>query len=160
MRKLVDLISREVSQAFAAAGYDAAYGKVTVSNRPDLCEFQCNGALPAAKVYHKAPMAIAEEVAAQLSGSGSFTVTKVNENRVNVTGFFKSAGLISGEMMNIAAYSVDDPDMKVTYAFGPAYVKGDVLTFEYSVYGRATKNGLTWSYDKKSKVTATRVKGD
>ena len=76
MRKLVDLISREVSQAFAAAGYDAAYGKVTVSNRPDLCEFQCNGALPAAKVYHKAPMAIAEEVAAQLSGSGSFSMAE------------------------------------------------------------------------------------
>lgn len=94
------------------------------------------------------------------SGSGSFTVTKVNENRVNVTGFFKSAGLISGEMMNIAAYSVDDPDMKVTFAFGPAYVKGDVLTFEYSAYGRATKNGLPWSYDKKSKVTATRAKAD
>ena len=76
MRKLVDLISREVSQAFAAAGYDAAYGKVTVSNRPDLCEFQCNGALPAAKVYHKAPMAIAEEVAAQLSGSAGFTMAE------------------------------------------------------------------------------------
>ena len=76
MRKLVDLISQEVSQAFAAAGYDAAYGKVTVSNRPDLCEFQCNGALPAAKVYHKAPMAIAEEVAARLSGSASFTMAE------------------------------------------------------------------------------------
>ncbi len=72
MLKLIDLISREVSGAFALAGYDEAYGKVTVSNRPDLCEYQCNGALPAAKVYHKAPMAIAEDVAARLSGSGSF----------------------------------------------------------------------------------------
>ncbi len=72
MLKLIDVISREVSSAFAAAGYDESYGKVTVSNRPDLCEFQCNGALPAAKVYHKPPMAIAEDVAAQLSGSESF----------------------------------------------------------------------------------------
>ena len=72
MFKLIDLISREVSAAFSGAGYDEAYGKVTVSNRPDLCEYQCNGALPAAKIYHKAPMAIAEDVAAQLSESASF----------------------------------------------------------------------------------------
>ena len=72
MLKLIDLISREVSGAFAAAGYDEAYGKVTVSNRPDLCEYQCNGALPAAKAYHKPPMAIAEDVAARLAGSASF----------------------------------------------------------------------------------------
>ena len=72
MLKLIDLISREVSGAFAAAGYDETYGKVTVSNRPDLCEYQCNGALPAAKVYHKAPMAIAEDVAARLAESESF----------------------------------------------------------------------------------------
>ena len=72
MLKLIDLISREVSGAFAAAGYDETYGKVTVSNRPDLCEYQCNGALPAAKVYHKPPMAIAEDVAAQLAGNANF----------------------------------------------------------------------------------------
>ena len=76
MLKLVDLISREVSQAFADAGYDSAYGKVTVSNRPDLCEYQCNGALPAAKVYHKAPMAIAGEVADKLATSDSFSMAE------------------------------------------------------------------------------------
>lgn len=66
MELLIDQISARVSEAFAAAGYDAAYGKVTLSNRPDLCEYQCNGAMPAAKAYHKAPIMIAEEVAAQL----------------------------------------------------------------------------------------------
>ena len=72
MLKLVDQISQEVSVAFVAAGYDAAYGKVTVSNRPDLCEYQCNGALPAAKVYHKSPLVIAEAVAEILRGSDTF----------------------------------------------------------------------------------------
>ena len=72
MLKFVDLISQEVSLAFRNAGYDESYGKVTVSNRPDLCEYQCNGSLPAAKVYHKAPIAIAEEVAALLKESESF----------------------------------------------------------------------------------------
>ena len=66
MEKLLDLISRQVSEAFAAAGYDPAYGRVTVSNRPDLCEYQCNGCLSAAKVYHRAPMVIAQAVADKL----------------------------------------------------------------------------------------------
>ena len=67
MKKLVDLISAEVAAAFEAAGYDGSYGRVTVSNRPDLCQFQCNGAMPAAKAYHKPPLAIAADVAAQLA---------------------------------------------------------------------------------------------
>ena len=72
MEKLLDLISKEVSAAFEAAGFDAGYGRVTVSNRPDLCQFQCNGALAAAKTYHRAPIQIANDVAAGLAASGSF----------------------------------------------------------------------------------------
>lgn len=72
MEKLVDLISAEVAKAFESAGYDAIFGKVTVSNRPDLCEFQCNGSLAAAKQYHKAPIQIAQEVAALLQSSSDF----------------------------------------------------------------------------------------
>ena len=55
MEKLIDRLSAVVAEAFSAAGYDPACGRVTVSNRPDLCEFQCNGAMPAAKPHHKAP---------------------------------------------------------------------------------------------------------
>ena len=73
MEKFVDLISARVSEAFAAAGYDAAYGKVTVSNRPDLCEYQCNGAMPAAKSYRCAPIQIANAVAAQLENEPMFS---------------------------------------------------------------------------------------
>ena len=69
MENLTVSITRCVADAFARAGYDASYGKVTVSNRPDLCEFQCNGALAAAKRYHTAPMVIAEAVAAKLDPS-------------------------------------------------------------------------------------------
>ena len=59
MEKLIDRLSAVVAEAFSAAGYDPACGRVTVSNRPDLCEFQCNGAMPAAKQHHKAPLVIA-----------------------------------------------------------------------------------------------------
>ena len=72
MEKLIDKLSAAVSAAFAAAGYDPACGKVTVSNRPDLCEFQCNGAMPAAKSAHKAPILIANDVVAQLVGCEFF----------------------------------------------------------------------------------------
>ena len=73
MEKLIDLLSAEVSGAFEKAGYDPACGKVTVSNRPDLCEFQCNGAMPAAKTARKAPIAIANDVVALLSESSVFS---------------------------------------------------------------------------------------
>ena len=62
MKKILDLITGEVTQAFVDCGYDAKYGKVTLSNRPDLCEYQCNGAMAAAKEYRKAPFMIADEV--------------------------------------------------------------------------------------------------
>ena len=73
MEKILELISKEVSAAFEAAGYDAELGKVTLSNRPDLCEYQCNGAMAGAKKYGKAPFMIADEVAAKLDGSEIFS---------------------------------------------------------------------------------------
>lgn len=66
MKRLLDVLSKLVGEAFASCGYEASYGKVTVSNRPDLCEFQCNGAMAGAKAYHKAPIAIAKEVEEKL----------------------------------------------------------------------------------------------
>ena len=56
MEKFIDLISRRVSQAFEEAGLEGSLGKVTLSNRPDLCEYQCNGAMPAAKKAHRPPL--------------------------------------------------------------------------------------------------------
>ena len=66
MEKILDIISEKMQKAFADAGYDASFGRVTVSNRPDLCEYQCNGALAAAKQYKCAPIQIANAVAACL----------------------------------------------------------------------------------------------
>ena len=69
MEKILDIITAKMQQAFTAAGYEPSFGRVTVSNRPDLCEYQCNGALSAAKQYHCAPIKIAQEVVAQLDKS-------------------------------------------------------------------------------------------
>ena len=69
MEKILDIISKKMEQAFVDAGYEATYGRVTVSNRPDLCEYQCNGALAAAKVYKCAPIQIATAVAEKLDAA-------------------------------------------------------------------------------------------
>ena len=72
MEKFLDLISNEMKQAFETAGYDRELGKVTVSNRPDLCEYQCNGAMAGAKLYKKAPIMIANDVADKCTDSRVF----------------------------------------------------------------------------------------
>ncbi|MCF0144963.1 MAG: arginine--tRNA ligase [Eubacterium sp.] len=73
MKKLLEMLSAELSGAFEKAGYDGSYGRAVPSNRPDLCEFQCNGAMAAKKVYKKAPVEIAKDVAAKLSDSAVFS---------------------------------------------------------------------------------------
>ncbi len=72
MKKILDVLSEEMGRAFEEAGYEASLGKVSVSNRPDLCEYQCNGAMAGAKKYHKAPLVIAGEVAEKLAESEVF----------------------------------------------------------------------------------------
>ena len=85
MKKFLDLISEEMQSAFEAAGYQADLGKVTLSNRPDLCEYQCNGAMAGARQYRKAPIMIANEVAEKLKESMVFSeVTAVPPGFLNL----------------------------------------------------------------------------
>mgnify|MGYP002767100222 FL=1 len=76
MKKILDLITDEVTKAFTECGYDAKYAKVTLSNRPDLCEYQCNGAMAAAKEYKKAPFMIADEVLEKLAANPMFAMAE------------------------------------------------------------------------------------
>ena len=85
MQKFLDLISEEMKCKFEEAGYDRELGKVTLSNRPDLCEYQCNGAMAGAKLYKKAPIAIANEVAELCKDSHVFLeVAAVNPGFLNL----------------------------------------------------------------------------
>ena len=72
MKKILDLITEELVKAFEEAGYDAKFAKAALSNRPDLCEYQCNGAMAAAKIYKKAPIMIANDVVEKLKATPSF----------------------------------------------------------------------------------------
>ncbi len=97
MKSLLDRLSEEVGGAFETAGYRHGAGSVTLSNRPDLCEFQCNGALSLAKEVHKAPFVIAEEVAAILGPNPCFSeVTVVKPGFLNL----KLSGDYLAELLN------------------------------------------------------------
>ena len=85
MKTIIVLITDEIKKAFAECGYDESYAKVTISNRPDLCEFQCNGAMAAAKAYKKAPFMIADEVVAKLDGNILFAkIESVKPGFINI----------------------------------------------------------------------------
>ena len=86
MKRIIELLTAELESAFVKAGYDSQYAKVTLSNRPDLCEYQCNGAMAAAKAYRKAPIMIAKDVLAALEGCTCFEkVEAVNPGFINIT---------------------------------------------------------------------------
>jgi len=84
MEKILDIITAKMQQAFIDAGYDASFGRVTVSNRPDLCEYQCNGALAAAKQYKCAPIMIANAVVAKLDANDYSMVEAVMPGFINL----------------------------------------------------------------------------
>lgn len=84
MEKILDIITAKMQQAFADAGYDASFGRVTVSNRPDLCEYQCNGALSAAKQYKCAPIKIAQAVVEKLNAEDYSLVEAVMPGFINL----------------------------------------------------------------------------
>ena len=84
MEKILNIITAKMQAAFVAAGYDASFGRVNLSNRPDLCEYQCNGALAAAKQYKCAPIKIANEVVAQLDANDYDLVEAVMPGFINL----------------------------------------------------------------------------
>ena len=85
MKTLIDLITEQVTNAFTGQGYDAKYGKVTLSNRPDLCEYQRNGAMAAAKEYKCAPFMISDKIAQALAENELFeSVESVKPGFINM----------------------------------------------------------------------------
>ena len=91
------MITAEMQDAFRKAGYEEELAKVTLSNRPDLCEYQCNGAMAGAKKYKKAPFMIAEDVAGYLKDSRCFeTVDVVKPGFINL----KLSPVFAAEYLN------------------------------------------------------------
>ncbi|NLK23324.1 MAG: arginine--tRNA ligase [Clostridiales bacterium] len=86
MKLFIDEIGDIVKSAFEDLGYEKESGKVGVSNRPDLCQYQCNGALANAKKHKKAPKVIAEEVVNNLKGNNIFSKLEIaGPGFINIT---------------------------------------------------------------------------
>ena len=104
MKTLIDLITEQVTNAFTGQGYDAKYGKVTLSNRPDLCEYQCNGAMAAAKEYKCAPFMISDKIAQALAENELFeSVESVKPGFINM----KVNNEYLSQYLNLAKYVSD-----------------------------------------------------
>ena len=106
-------LNQMLGAAFFAAGYDPKYGTVTVSNRPDLCEYQCNGAMAAAKEYHCAPIMIAEKVASELGENPAFSeVSAVRPGFINLTLSPAFLGAFSASMAVSERFGIEKPAPK------------------------------------------------
>jgi arginyl-tRNA synthetase len=69
MPSLLQELSALVQDAFESAGLERRFGSVVPSARPDLCQFQCNGAMPAAKAAGIQPRQAAERALEKLRGN-------------------------------------------------------------------------------------------
>lgn len=115
MKGIIDVLQEEVKQAFEKAGYDGKYAKVTISNRPDLCQYQCNGALAMAKEYHKAPIQMAEQIVELLKQSDTFAAIAAQAPgfiNMTVSGEFLAAYI--NEMRAADKFGLEQPAKKET----------------------------------------------
>lgn len=127
MKKIIDEIKEVVTAAFENAGYDKKYGMVTVSNRPDLCQYQCNGALAAAKEYKKAPIMIAGDVIAKLVENNLFSKAEaVMPGFININlsdSFIANYIKNMGQDEKLGCDSVKNPEKIVIDYGGPNVAK-------------------------------------
>lgn len=125
MKKFLDIISEELQNAFAAAGYNPSLGRASVSNRPDLCEYQCNGAMAGAKQYKKAPVIIAGEVAEKLQESSIFSeAVAVAPGFLNLKVKEEFLADYLKKMLSDAKFGLDMPEnpQKVVLDYGGANI--------------------------------------
>ena len=127
MLGLTECMDAELAGAFERAGYDPSLGKAVVSNRPDLCEYQCNGAMAGAKTYKKAPFMIAEDVKKELAGTkvfGSVEVVKPGFLNLKIDASFLASFL--GEMDaddRLGAKKAENPETIILDYGGPNVAK-------------------------------------
>ena len=115
MKKIADILTFELEAAFEKAGYDKQYAKVTLSNRPDLCEYQCNGAMAAAKAYKKAPIMIANDVVEGLKESVCIEqVEAVNPGFINIILDGECVASYLGKMSEQEKLGVEEPTKQKT----------------------------------------------
>ena len=127
MKTITQILSEKLAAAFVECGYSAELGTVGTSDRPDLCQFQCNGAFGGAKLYHKAPRMIAQDVADKLTGDADLAkVEVVGAGFININ--VSDAFLLSyvGEQLsdkNLGIPQAEKPETIVLDYGGPNVAK-------------------------------------
>ena len=115
MNTIVEKITEQLQNAFAECGYDRKYAKVSLSNRPDLCEYQCNGAMAAAKEYKKAPFMIADEVVAKLDKNSLFDrIESVKPGFINIILSGQAVADYVNEMTQAKQFGYENPEKPKT----------------------------------------------
>ncbi|MDO4938647.1 MAG: arginine--tRNA ligase [Lachnospiraceae bacterium] len=113
MKKMTELIESKLQEAFREAGLDESYGRVGLSNRPDLCEYQCNGCLSAAKVLHRNPLEMAGQVASVLKNSSDFeSVEAVAPGFINIKLSKEALSFFVKQMSEEKKYGVEEEQPK------------------------------------------------
>lgn len=115
MNTIVEKITEQLQNAFAECGYDRKYAKVSLSNRPDLCEYQCNGAMAAAKEYKKVPFMIADEVVAKLDKNPLFDrIESVKPGFINIILSGQAVADYVNEMAQAKQFGYENPEKPKT----------------------------------------------
>ena len=115
MNTIVEKITEQLQNAFAECGYDRKYAKVSLSNRPDLCEYQCNGAMAAVKEYKKAPFMIADEVVAKLDKNPLFDrIESVKPGFINIILSGQAVADYVNEMAQAKQFGYENPEKPKT----------------------------------------------
>ena len=110
---LLKELNRITEDAFEQAGFDRKYGAVQVSNRPDLCEYQINGALSAAKEYHKAPIMIAQAVVPYLAENEAFSKAEaVAPGFINLDLSASFLTLFASQMASSERFGAEAPEKR------------------------------------------------
>ncbi|MCI1723180.1 MAG: arginine--tRNA ligase [Lachnospiraceae bacterium] len=113
MKSLTEKLTEVMQKAFSDAGYDPKYALVRKSDRPDLSEFQCNGAMAAAREYHKAPIAIAQSAAAALTDH-----SVIRRCEAVMPGFL-NIDVAEGFLRDCILTEADDPNLSIPQAEKP-----------------------------------------
>lgn len=125
MKKIIDVLQEVMEGGFEQAGYDKKFGFVTVSNRPDLCQYQCNGAMAAAKQYKMAPFQIAEKVVEAVKENDVFEkIEMVKPGFINITVSGKLLVDFGKAMITEEKYGIPAPEKErmVVIDYGGANV--------------------------------------
>ncbi len=113
MKNILEQLSENVGKAFEEAGYKKEAGRVSVSNRPDLCEYQCNGAMSLAKEFKCAPIAIANAVTEILKNDPAFEkVEAVMPGFINMNISSEFLADYIKKMASDEKYGVDLPESR------------------------------------------------